>query len=62
MSRAVHPKKDIEQVLNFVEQNGWRIEVGGVMHGEKCIARTQTKNAAVVNFASRAFGLRQRTR
>lgn len=29
MSRAVHPKKDIEQVLNFVEQNGWRIEVGG---------------------------------
>lgn len=29
MSRATHPKKEIEQALNFVELNGWRIEVGG---------------------------------
>lgn len=29
MVRRVHPKKEIEEVLRFAEQQGWRIVVGG---------------------------------
>jgi hypothetical protein len=29
MSRARHPKKDVEEALRHVEQHGLRIEVGG---------------------------------
>lgn len=29
MVRKVHPKKEIEQVLRFAEQQGWRIVAGG---------------------------------
>ena len=29
MVRRIHPKKEIEQVLRYAEQQGWRIVVGG---------------------------------
>jgi hypothetical protein len=29
MPRARHPKKDVEEALRHVEEQGWRIEVGG---------------------------------
>lgn len=29
MSRRSHPHSDIEDVLKYAEENGWRIDVGG---------------------------------
>lgn len=29
MARRTHPKPDIEAALRYVEQNGWRVEIGG---------------------------------
>ena len=29
MPRKKHPKKDIEDALQYAEQHGWVIEVGG---------------------------------
>ena len=29
MSRAKHPKKEVEDALRHAEEHGWRIEVGG---------------------------------
>jgi len=29
MVRRAHPKKEIEQVLRYAEQQGWRVVVGG---------------------------------
>jgi hypothetical protein len=29
MARPRHPKKEVEEALDYAEKNGWRIEVGG---------------------------------
>jgi hypothetical protein len=29
MTRARHPKKEVEEALVHAERNGWRVEVGG---------------------------------
>ncbi len=29
MSRKCHPKKEIEEALQYAEENGWTVEVGG---------------------------------
>jgi hypothetical protein len=29
MTRASHPKKEVEQAIRYAEGNGWRVEVGG---------------------------------
>ncbi|HEU0229919.1 MAG TPA: hypothetical protein VFR20_05060 [Burkholderiaceae bacterium] len=28
MSRPLHPKKEIEEALRYIERQGWRVEVG----------------------------------
>lgn len=29
MTRSLHPKKEVEAILKYAEQHGWRIKVGG---------------------------------
>lgn len=29
MGRARHPKKEVEEAIQYAEHNGWRVEVGG---------------------------------
>ncbi len=29
MARRIHPKSEIESALQYVEENGWRVDIGG---------------------------------
>ena len=40
MSRRSHPKKEVEEAVRYAEDNGWRVEVGGALHGERFFAPT----------------------
>jgi hypothetical protein len=59
MGRKPHPNKEIEEALRYAEQHGWKVDVGGIMHGERSIVLITMYCAGAGNFASRAYGLRR---
>jgi hypothetical protein len=63
MGRASHPKKEVEAALQYAEEAGWRVEVGGSHAWGRiyCPFKARTTFADVASFASRRCGVRRRT-
>jgi hypothetical protein len=58
MPRNRHPKKEVEEALDYVDNFGWRVEIGGShAWGRGSIARTTTRNVGVANSVFQVFGV-----
>jgi hypothetical protein len=58
MARKKHPKKEIEEALQYAESHGWRLVLGGGHAWGKLYFPHNMKNAVVVISASSVSGAR----
>jgi len=58
--RKKHAKKEVEEALQYAEEHGWRVDVGGSHAWGKFIAHKMIKAVVVESSAYQVYGVHRK--